>query len=146
MARKRNKWGVVWSFETARFTIELEMEREHGYRYDGDDEDGSAQRALNSGELVAFGSIVRVLLDGEEIASDSLWGSVYESGNTAEFFTAHRDSDPMNRNCSIMRANHPAGPRISICHYFPDMVRIAVKAAREHVAAMPDKPKLRGAK
>lgn len=131
----RNKWGIVWEFKTERFTVYLEVERDRGYRYDGDDEDGEVQRKLDSGEYVAFDSAVIVELDGEEISRDSLGGSVYESGRAAEFWTAHRDPDAMNRNCSIMRAAR--GGNVCICHYFPDMVRIAVQEARDHLRKYP---------
>ena len=51
------------------------------------------------------------------------------------FWTDHRDSDPMNRNCSIMRAAR--GGNVVICHYFPDMVRTAVDEARKALANIP---------
>lgn len=133
----RNKWGTVWSFETEKLEIILKLDRDHGYKYDGDDEDGETKAKLDSGEYVAFNSHVIVLLDGEEIGSDSLYGSVYENGKASEFWTAHRDPDHMNRNCSLMRAAHPAGPNVSICHYFPDMVRNATQMAREYLRKMP---------
>ena len=121
--------GVVWTFSTERFSIFLEIEVESYPIYDGDDEDGETQRRLNNGSLVQFDSRVVVELDGVEIGSDSLGSSVYDVRTADEFWTAHRDPDPMNRNCSIMRDNHPAGPNISIGHYFPDMVRQAIADA-----------------
>jgi hypothetical protein len=141
---KRAHWrnfGCVWSFSTARFRVALVLEREQGYRYDGSDENGETQTALDSGELVAFNSKVYVELDGEEIAADYLSGSVYGADTVAEFYTAHRDPDPMNRNCSIMRAS--CGDTVCIGHYFPDMVRSAIAEARQHVERMRDKPALR---
>jgi hypothetical protein len=92
---------------------------------------------LDDGELIAFATRVGVFLDGVLIGADYLGGSVYSASDYKTFATAHRDPDPMNRNCSIMRASHPAGPNVSICHYFPDMVRQAVSAARECLADMP---------
>lgn len=121
---------TVWKFEIGRVRVLLNIEPEHGYQYDGHDPKKKIQSKLDSGEYVAFGSIVTVEMDGETIGEDSLWGSVYSLGTIAEFWTAHRDRNPMNRNCSIMRANHPAGPKVSICHYFPDMVREAIREAR----------------
>jgi hypothetical protein len=130
----RNKWGEVWSFETERLVITLKVERDHRFKYDGDDENGQIQRDLDSGKLVAFESHVTVTLDGEEIGWDSLYGSVYDSGNASEFWTAHRDPDHMNRNCSLMRAERG---NVIICHYFPDMVRTATQMAREYLRKMP---------
>jgi hypothetical protein len=128
---------TLWSFSTARFRVSCEICEEPGYRYDGDDEDGETQRMLDDGELIAFATRVGVFLDGVLIGADYLGGSVYSASDYKTFTTAHRDPDPMNRNCSIMRASHPAGPNVSICHYFPDMVRQAVSAARDYLADMP---------
>lgn len=128
---------TVWTFTAGRFEVSLTIVPEHGYQYDGDDPDGETQAKLDSGEYVAFGSIVRVTLDGVTIGEDSLWGSVYASGEESEFWTAHRDPDPMNRNCSVMRGKHPAGPNVVIGHYFPDMVASAVKEARAFLRAAP---------
>lgn len=129
------KQGIVWSFETARFTVSLEIERDRHYQYDGDDENGETQAKLDSGEYVAFDSSVIVELDGKEIARDSLCGSVYTADNYKEFWTAHRDKDAMNRNCSIMRMER--GSNVVIDHYFPDMVITAIKEARAYVAGFP---------
>lgn len=120
---------TVWRFDTARFSIRLEIDQDYHFQYDGDDESGGIQAALDSGNMIAFDFSVVVYLDEEEIASASLGGSVYEVGNIAEFWTAHRDPDPMNRNCSIMRAAR--GENVRIVHYFPDMVSTAVAEARK---------------
>ena len=131
------KEDSVCRFKTARFEVELLIERNFCYQYDGDDENGETQAKLDGGEYVAFDSRVVVYLDGEEIASasDSLSGSVYGADDWREFFTAHRDSDPMNRNCSIMRAAR--GDNCCICHYFPDMVAQAVAEARRVLRSRP---------
>ena len=63
---------TVWTFDTARFRVALQITPDYAYRYDGDDEDGETQAKLDSGEYVAFDSRVVVMLDGEEIGSDSL--------------------------------------------------------------------------
>lgn len=122
-------FGTVWQFHTERLSVDLELIEDCHYRYDGDDPDGETQAKLDSGEYVAFDSIVRVYWDGVEIASDYLGGSVYAYNNVAEFYTAHRDKNPMHRNCSIMRAQH--GNNVVICHYFPSMVRTACEQARD---------------
>jgi hypothetical protein len=126
---------TVWSFDTARFSVALEIEEIDGFEYDGDDENGETQEALDSGAFVAFDSRVVVRLDGEEIGADYLGSSVYAADSTSEFWQAHRDANPMNRNCSIMRA--ASGDNVCICHYFPDMVREAVKAARAFLCTAP---------
>lgn len=138
-----SRFGKVWEFRTARFTVSLILEHDRGYRYDGDDEDGETQDALDSGDLVAFNSCVRVELDGETIAENWLHGSVYGAEEVAEFYSAHRDEDPMNRNCSIMRAVR--GANVCICHYFPSMVAEACEEARDHVRSMSTPPRVRAA-
>lgn len=136
---------TVWEFVTARFCVRLEIAQDYGYRYDGDDEDGETQRALDSGEYVAFDSRVVVELDGREIASDSLGGSVYGANQVREFWTAHRDPDFMNRNCGAMRLARGGSvdAKYSICHYFPSMVMEAIAMARNVIWGMQEKPRLR---
>jgi hypothetical protein len=55
-----------------------------------------------------------------------LGGSVYESGKEREFWTAHHASTADGRNTLAQKARNTV-----ICHYFPDMVRLAIKDARE---------------
>lgn len=143
MSYSFNSSRPAWQFKTRRFKVALYLQRDRGYQYDGDDENGETQDKLDSGEYVAFDSHVVVYLDGEEIARNSLHGSVYSCDDVAEFYTAHRDPDPMNRNCTIMRAAHPAGPRVSICHYFPGMVSEAIGEARDYVREMTVPPRVR---
>lgn len=134
MARNKNAtFGTVWTFKAGRFLVSLELERNFNYRYDGEDEDGATQAALDSGEFVAFDSTVIVEFEGEEIGRDSLCCSVYSASDFAAFFTDHRDIDAMNRNCSAMRAAR--GDNAVICHYFPDMVRQAIAEARDTIRA-----------
>jgi len=122
--------GIVWTFTTERFCISLEIEVESYPRYDGDDEDGEIQRQLDNGSLVQFDSRVVVELDGVEIGSDHLGASVYDPRTADEFWTAHRDPNHLNRNCSY-------NPGVNVCHYFPEMVREAIRQAREHLAKAP---------
>lgn len=130
---------TVWQFRTRRFRVALELEFVP-YEYDGDDDDGEIQRKLDCGDFVAFDSRVCVYLDGRRIAENWLSGSVYAADSVAEFWQAHRDANPMNRNCSTMRAAH--GERVCICHYFPDMVREAIREAR---AVLANPPRMRAA-
>ena len=132
---------TVWRFRTERFEVALKIERDHRYKYDGDDEDGETQAKLDSGEYIAFDSVVTVKLDGVEVGWSSLGGSIYGAKDYPDFWTAHRDSNPMNRNCTIMRRaykgeNNP-NAKVSICHYFPGMVSEAVEMAREIVGSKP---------
>jgi hypothetical protein len=126
---------TVWTFKTRRFRVTLSIEYVDGYQYDGDDEGGETQAALDCGEYVAFDSLVRVFCDGVEVGWGSLGGSVYGCNEVATFWTAHRDPDPMNRNCTAMRAAR--GPHVNIGHYFPSMVSEAVAMARKVIGTMP---------
>jgi len=131
---------TVWTFKTASFHIDLKIEEEFGIRYDGDDPGGEIQAKLESGEYISFTSKACVSINGIEIGNDFLCGSIYDRFEMSEFWTMHRSPDPRHRNCSIMRDKHPAGPNVSVGHYFPDMVRTAIREARTWLA---DLPKLR---
>ncbi len=135
--------GTVWKFapKGSRFKVRLRIEQDRRYRYDGDDEEGETQAKLDAGEYVAFDSFAEVLLDGEVIGTDSLHGSVYLDGDESDFWTDHRSADPMNRNCTIMRAKR--GELTCICHYFPDLIRSAVDEARQYVRDMVVPPRIR---
>ena len=123
---------TVWTFTAGRFEVALQIVPEYGYQYDGDDPEGEVQSKLDSGEYIAFGSIVTVSLDGVTIGEDSLWGSVYDADDQSEFWTAHRTSPPEYRNTLAQRAHGRV-----ICHYFPDMVASAVGQARAFLKGAP---------
>lgn len=123
---------TVWSFETARFCVELRMRPCEDDPSDMFDDDGESAAMIESGEVDWFDARVVVLLDDREVGSDALCCCAYRRG---EFQTSHRDRDPMNRNCSLMRAAR--GGNVVICHYFPDMVRLAVAEARKVLGAVP---------
>lgn len=142
------EFGKVWEFKTDKLRVELRLEHIRDYQYDGDDPDGEAQAKLDSGEYVAFESTVSIYLrdddsdNSEEIGWANLGGSVYARGEVHEFYTMHRTPDPMERNCTIMRASR--GYKTSICYYFPDMVREACQHARQTLERrMEMMPKLR---
>lgn len=129
----RSEQTEMWKFKTASFRIVAMIEQD----YDLDlswDETGETREKLESGEWQSFGTTVTVYTkDGHELASDSLWGSIY--AEPWDFFTEHRSADPMNRNCSAMR--QARGAAVTICHYFPDMVTGVVRQAREALCKMP---------
>lgn len=124
---------MMWQFETAQFAVKAYMADDPDFDAGDFDDDGETAEKLSTGEYVVFGTIVEVTHKptGIIVGRDSLWGSVYS--NPREFFEAHRSADPMNRNCSLMRA---ARGDISICHYFPDMVSTAIADARANVGKL----------
>lgn len=136
---------TVWRFKTRQFEVRLSIMPIYGFQYDGDDEDGSTQAMLDSGDYVAFDSSVSVIWNGETIGADHLGSSVYSACSVSDFWQAHRDADPMNRNCTIMRHRKTGSVdgKISICHYFPGMVSAAIAEAREHLRKLPAVPYIR---
>lgn len=112
----RNNFGTIWSARTTNFTIALELQRSHE-KYDGDDDDGSIQAELDSGELVMFDSRVVVYLnndDDTEIGRDYLGSSVYKDGETHQFIKDGYFRDMLKTACNEaretikeMRANLP---------------------------------------
>lgn len=114
---------TVWSFETARLKVALEIEPEDmdpadSFEFPEDIE------AVRSGEVAWFQASVVVYVDGLEVGRDSLGGCAYKT--VEEFYQSHRDPDPANRNTLAMKARHT-----SIGHYFPEMVSIALDEARK---------------
>jgi hypothetical protein len=126
-------WETVWTFDTARFSVQLQLTQDCDQTYDGDDDNGETQENINSGVYTMFDSRVVVLWDDRMIGADYLGSNVY--AEPKEFWTAHRESDPMSRNCSIMRKAR--GDNVCVCHYFPSMVSEAIKAARENLCNVP---------
>jgi hypothetical protein len=129
------EYEAIWSFETKHFRIEFQAHDE-----DMDPADSFQFREdidmVQRGEVAWFCAAVIVYHRRSkreawrEIASDYLGGCAYS--DVMEFITSHRDADPMNRNCSIMRAAR--GGNVCICHYFPGMVAEAINAARKGVS------------
>ena len=116
----------IWIFETAHFTVRVDALPEEDWDFSWD-ESGDARDGLDSGRYVGFCARAQVLdHEGGVLAEDYLGNCIY--GSLSEFGSVHRDSDPLNRNSSIMRASR--GGNVVICHYFPDMVRIACRQAR----------------
>ena len=126
------QWNEVWSFDTPRLHVALEV-----MPCDDDPADQFEFQedidAVRNGDVAYFDA--RVIVrdnEGRELGSDYLCGNAYNS--VKEFYTSHRDPDPMNRNCSVMRAKQ--GENVCICHYFPDMVAQAVDQARTNMAML----------
>jgi len=130
------KSEAVWTFETARYRIALEIVPED---MDPADSFESAEdiEAIHNGTVEWFQAMVAVYLKATNgpdirIGYDTLGACAYAT--VREFYTAHRDPDPMNRNCSIMRGKR--GDNVFVGHYFPDMVAQAVKDARANIARL----------
>lgn len=127
---------TMWQFTIGRFTIRAAIEPSQDLDLSWC-ETGETQANLESGLWEAFDTRVTVSLNGMVVGEDWLCGSIY--ADPQEFFTDDRSADPMNRNCTIMRAawrgeGNPDA-KVSICHYFPDMVRTAIGEARAWLAS-----------
>lgn len=126
----------VWKFETAKFKVALVVERELDDPADHFEFESDVEYA-RSGDLCAW-FCARVVVskwnaekgDWVEIGDDALGGCSYAS--IEDFYTGHRDADPMNRNCTTFRAAH--GDNAAVCHYFPSMVKEAVSVAKSTLA------------
>jgi hypothetical protein len=117
---------LIWSFETPNFTVRVDALPEEDWDLSWD-ETGEARAGLETGRYVGFCARARVLdAEGNVLACDHLGNCIYLS--LGEFASGHRDRDPLNRNCSLMR--QARGQNVVICHYFPDMVRIVCAEAR----------------
>jgi hypothetical protein len=125
----------MYRFETENFIVRATIQPDDDLDLSWD-VDGETRAKLKSGKFKVFGTIVTVSTrDGIVLGGDSLWALVYD--DPRKFFTNHRDPDPMNRNCSLMRA---ARGHVSIRHHFPYMVSQAIKKARRTLATMPKVP------
>lgn len=118
-------WETIWTFNTDNFEVRLSVAPEESPPEDTFEfpEDIAA---VHNGDVAYFCAKVSVHKGEYEIGADYLGCCAYYSVD--EFYTSHRDADPMNRNSSIMRAER--GENVVICHYFPDMVRGAIAEAR----------------
>ena len=123
---------TVWTFKTRNYTIALEILPE-----DLDPADSfefpEDIKAVRNGNVEWFCACVSIYgPNGALLGRDYLGGCAYAT--VEEFYTSHRDRDPMNRNCSVMRAAQ--GDNVVICHYFPEMVRIAIIEARNAIRSL----------
>ena len=118
-------WEEMWRFSTPNYTVAAEVapcEDDPADSFEFDDD----IQAVRDGSVDWFDVRVRVLARGREIGADYLCCCAYTTAD--EFFTGHRDPDPLNRNSSVMRAVR--GENVAICHYFPSMVSEAIRKAR----------------
>lgn len=117
---------TIWQFETARFRVELIAAPEYMAPADSFEFQGDIAFASDGEPAHWFCAIARVTdkESGAELGRDVLGACSYRSFD--EFISSHRSADPENRNTLAMKARN-----ISICHYFPDMVRLACREARQ---------------
>src|SRR5215467_2426436 len=101
MARNLN--DALWRFDTARLTVALFAEEEDMEPRDGFCDERDVAFASDGDPAHWFAATVVVFdEDGTELAADYLGGCSYNS--FGEFYSGHRDRNPLDRNCSLMRA------------------------------------------
>ncbi len=109
--------ATIYLFRTKRFMVRVDT----AYESDTDlswDDTGEVREKLESGEYVAFWVKASVMLDGHEIAYDTLGGCIYESVSA---FKDHIGIKAQGEN---------------VGSYFSDMVRTAISEARKEIAKM----------
>lgn len=119
---------ALWSFATARFSVEFHAGEESSSPSDSFEFQEDIDFA-SDGELAHWFSAVVLIRDVATdyvIGCDTLGGCSYNS--LKEFVTGHRSADADNRNTLAMKARNTV-----ICHYFPDMVRSAIADTRKFV-------------
>ncbi len=109
--------SAIRTLKTRNFTVRVDAVEDQDLDLSWD-ETGETARKLETGDLCAFGVVVRVYFKGHEIGEDSLWGCIYELPRA---FMDHLG----------IKRNHPG------CgSYFTDMIRQAIKEARRTLSAM----------
>jgi len=128
-----HSYDVVWRFDTENYVVRCQVfpcEDDPADVFEFEED----IRAVRDGEVEWFDVVVTVnrkASDREvELGRDHLGCCSYKTID--EFITGHRDPDPMNRNCSIMR--QARGNNVVICEYFPGMVRQAIADARSIIS------------
>lgn len=119
---------TIWQFDTANFRVVCHVDAEDVRPEDSFSEPEDVAFAREDNPAHWFCAFVSVWYGDDEnnltyLAHDVLGGCSYRSFD--EFVSSHRSADPENRNTLAMKARNTV-----ICHYFPDMVRQAVAAAR----------------
>lgn len=104
-------WETMWTFHTPNFSVSWQIAPEDDLDLSWDNT-GEVREKLTSGVYQAFQSRVVVYFNGYEVGCDYLGGSIYEK--PAEF----RDH---------------IGSRGKWGSYFTDMVREAIKEARQTI-------------
>ena len=124
---------VMWSFKTKNFRIIASIKHDWSYVYDGDDEAGETQAALNAGSLVAFDASVIVYMRGQEVGAGPI-SADRSTGSTMRRHSLPTIVRPIRRSAIAPVSGRNSGTLI--CHYFPDMVRDAIANARGNIAAI----------
>jgi hypothetical protein len=117
-----NVFCTMREWHTAQFRVVAEAIEDNDADMSWDD-DGTAQAALDRGELQLFGVRVRVIHDTlGTIGSDSLWSCIYESPAA---FMNHKECAAATRKLRAEGSNAICGS------YFSDLIAGAIAEARD---------------
>jgi hypothetical protein len=138
-----SRYGVQWSFATARYTIAFWAEDEDLPPRDSFEREDDIAFASDGEPAHWFCAMVGIFdAAGNYLAYVALGGCSY--GSFREFYSAHRwqysrrqgrwITDPRSRAWKALEARRPRRPDGSRAdgHYFPQMVREVISAARVH--------------
>jgi hypothetical protein len=120
------QWEPLWTFNTARFRVELACDTD--WDFDLADVDEETQEEVTEGRYGVFVFRVAVFLDDKLIAQDHLGGSIY--ANPSDFAREHFGIGPQQRKAGCL-----------YCVYFPGMVRDVIAEARKLLSEQ--RPRLR---
>lgn len=124
----------IWQFDTPNFRVCLFVEPENVNPADHFSDKRDIAYARRGGAHWFHATVAVYFGDDSDNLELIAWYSLgccsYRSFK--DFYAGHRDPDPMNRNCTIMRAAR--GDNVVICHYFPGMVSQAIGEARAALA------------
>ena len=109
----------IRTIRTRNFTVRIDAVEDSDLDLSFD-EDGSVRRGLESGELMAFGVVVKVCFRGAEVWQDSLWGCIYRS--PADF------QDHLGLRAKSRKDGCNYGS------YFVGMIHEAIAEARKRIA------------
>lgn len=120
---------AAWRFNTKRYTIVF-VAAEEGQSPEEHFSDPQDVAFASNGDLAHWFSAGVAVYRDDRLVAQTWLGGCYNS--IGEFCGGHRDPNPLNRNCSIMRRARRKARRaaISICHYFPDLIREVLAEAR----------------
>jgi hypothetical protein len=121
------QWEPLWTFNTARFRVELAAAPDADIDLSWDDT-GETRENIESGLWGVYVFRVAVFLDGKLIAQDTLGNSIYE--NPSDFAREHFGIGPQRRKAGCL-----------YCVYFPGMVRDVIAEARKLLSE--PRPRLR---
>ena len=115
----------IRTIRTRNFTVRVDAVEDSDLDLSFDD-DGSVRRGLESGELMAFGVVVKVCFRGAEVGQDSLWNCIYSSPTDFQ--------DHLGLRAKSRKDGRNYGS------YFVGMIHSAIEDARKRIAVFKTAP------